>query len=181
MGIATQLTLLRIAFIPFFIIAFYWQSPWSYVLSAGIYSIAAITDWLDGYLARKLQQESPFGAFLDPVADKLIVITALILIAVRHQDIVITLLVVAMLMREVIVTSLRQWMAQLQLQDNVQVSQIGKWKTRLQITSIIVLLLFNEEVYPLFYTLGVALLIIATVLALWSMALYLKQSSPSFK
>lgn len=127
MGIATQLTLLRIALIPFFIIAFYWDSSWSYIISAGIYSLASITDWLDGYLARKLNQQSPFGAFLDPVADKLIVIVALVLLVERHQNTIITLLIILMLMREILVTSLRQWMAQLQLHDDVQVSNIGKW------------------------------------------------------
>ncbi len=181
MGIATQLTFMRIVLIPFLVMAFYWQSPWSYLLCALIYSAAAISDWLDGYLARKLQEESPFGAFLDPVADKLIVIVALVLLVERHQDIFITIPVMLIITREVIVTSLRQWMAQLLMEDKVSVSRLGKWKTGFQIAAIIVMLLFNIQFYPIMHNIGVILLYIATSLALWSMIKYLRQASIPIK
>ena len=181
MHIANYLTYFRIAVIPLFIVMFYWDTPWTYFWTALIYSIAAITDWLDGYMARKLNQVSAFGAFLDPVADKLIVVVALILLIERHHHWLITVPGLIIIMREVTVSALRQWMAQNYQSHVTAVSSIGKWKTGLQITALIMMLLFNVAVYPVLFYLGLIILYGSVILALWSMFDYFNQSKDSLK
>lgn len=150
-------------------------------MSALLFSIAAITDWLDGYLARKWGEETDFGAFLDPVADKLIVVVAMVLLMMKYPTPWITLAGLVIICREVIVTALREWMAGQGKRSIVAVSGIGKWKTGMQITAIIMLCLFK----PTFEFAGIPygawgfilaqiFLYIAAVLTLWSMVLYLK-------
>jgi cardiolipin synthase (CMP-forming) len=176
------LTWLRIVAIPIFVAVYY--LPDTLLSPAGknwtamsIFSAAAITDWLDGYLARKWGETSAFGAFLDPVADKLMVAAALILLVElgRAQ----AFLAIIIIGREIAISALREWMAQLGRTRNVAVAFIGKVKTAAQMTAIIALLLW-EQVFPGVSTplLGTVALWIAAILTLWSMFHYLRLAAP---
>lgn len=184
MNLPNSLTLLRVAFIPVFIVLFYLPFSWSYYASAAIFLLAAITDWLDGFLARRLQQMTKFGAFLDPVADKLIVVTALILLlqdyAVTHprSSMLFAVAVVIIIGREIVISALREWMAELGSRASVAVSMVGKLKTTLQMVAIIVLLAFNPTQYPMLHYVGVLLVYAAAALTLWSMIVYLRAAWP---
>lgn len=180
MTTSNYLTLSRIAFIPIFGLFLYIPQNWSYPVSAALFSIAAITDFLDGYLARKWNQETRFGAFLDPVADKLLVIVALVLIVDKYGGFWITMASLIIICRELIITALREWMAECGKRSSVAVSNLGKWKTTAQITAIIMLCLFK----PTFVFAGIPygewgfilaqiFLYIAAVLTLWTMIQYL--------
>jgi CDP-diacylglycerol--glycerol-3-phosphate 3-phosphatidyltransferase len=175
MNLANQLTLLRIFLIPLFVVVFYLPFGWSYFVSALIFSIAAITDWADGYVARKYNQTTPFGAFLDPVADKLMVAIALLLLVTQHHDSVWFVVAAAVIVgREIVISALREWMAELGQRASVAVSNIGKIKTTLQMTAIIVLLMN----IPMLMLLGYVALAGAAVLTLWSMIIYLRAAWP---
>ena len=182
------LTLLRVLLVPVMVIVYLADISWSHLVATVIFVAAAITDWLDGYLARRLQQSSKFGAFLDPVADKLIVAVALVLLA-TDTDILanvwsiplFTCVVSIILCREIIVSALREWMAEIGERGNVAVSYIGKIKTTFQMIAISLLLYqFPFLGLPVF-KIGELLLIIAAVLTLWSMYLYLRASWPYLK
>ena len=172
------LTLFRILCIPLLIVVFI--SPWEgkFLASALIFSFAAITDWLDGYLARKLDLQTPFGAFLDPVADKLIVSAALLLLLQANASLLFLLPVIVIISREIVISALREWMAEIGQRGSVAVSSMGKIKTTLQMTAIIVLLLIDPVLYPPLAQLGLVLLYVAAALTLWSMWLYLKAAWP---
>ncbi len=172
------LTLIRIAFIPLFVVVFY--LPWEgrYLVSAAIFGLAAGTDWLDGYLARKLDQQTPFGAFLDPVADKLIVASALLVLLQSQPTVIFTLPTIVIIGREIVISALREWMAEIGQRTNVAVSYVGKVKTALQMIAIAALLATDPSKYPLFINLGLILLYIAAVLTLWSMVMYLRAAWP---
>jgi CDP-diacylglycerol---glycerol-3-phosphate 3-phosphatidyltransferase len=175
MTFANQLTLLRIVFIPLFVVVFYLPVSWAHFACALIFSVAAITDWLDGYVARKYNQSTPFGAFLDPVADKLMVAIALLLLVSIHHDSAWFVAAAAVIVgREIIISALREWMAELGQRASVAVSYIGKIKTTLQMIAIIVLLMDVDWLYGI----GYVALAGAAVLTLWSMVLYLKAASP---
>ena len=174
MNVANRLTLLRIAFIPLFIAVFYLPSEWRYPLSTGIFFIAAVTDWLDGWIARTYNQVTPLGAFLDPVADKLMVVVALVLLVETYNTPWFSIPVVIIIGREITISALREWMAALGKRASVAVSAIGKIKTAVQMLAIIVLL-YDNPAEPTFLTpLGYICLYIATLLTLWSMVIYLK-------
>ena len=174
LNIPNTLTLIRIAFIPVIILLFYLPFDWARPLSAWIYGVACITDWLDGYLARKLNQQSKFGAFMDPVADKLIVAVALVLITAAHPETLIVLGTIIIIGREITISALREWMAQLGMRSKVAVSMLGKFKTTAQMFSI-GFLLYRDEFYGLnTHVTGVVLLVIAAVLTIVSMFIYLK-------
>ena len=183
-GLPNQLTILRILIIPVFVLAYYipWEfRPW---LTAGLFLLAAITDALDGYLARKWQQTSAFGAFLDPVADKLVVATALVLLvanpSVQAKVWAVPLLTVTVAIivgREIVVSALREWMAEAGHRATVAVSWIGKFKTAAQMTAI-TMLLFTDQRGGWMFTLGEILLYIAGILTLWSMLKYLQAAWP---
>lgn len=172
------LTLLRIALIPIFIAIFYLPWEWRYVASASIFGVAAATDWLDGYLARKLNQFTPLGAFLDPVADKLIVAAALVLLLQAHATVIFALPALVIISREIVISALREWMAELGKRTSVAVSYIGKVKTALQMIAITVLLAVDPVAYPVWDQVGIVLLYIAAILTLWSMVVYLKAAWP---
>ena len=168
------LTFSRILLIPLLILFFYLPYRWSLYLCALIFILAMLTDWLDGYLARRLQLQSAFGAFLDPVADKLIIATALILVVSREQDIVITLPALVIVGREITVSALREWMAELGKRSLVAVSFIAKLKTTAQAVAISALL-WHYPIYGLnIHQIGVILLYFAAILTLVSMLDYLK-------
>jgi CDP-diacylglycerol---glycerol-3-phosphate 3-phosphatidyltransferase len=179
MNFANQLTLLRIVLIPLFIVVFYLPSEWRYLLSTVVFSIAAITDWLDGWIARTYNQITPFGAFLDPVADKLMVVAALVLLVEAYNSPWFAVPVVIIIGREITISALREWMAELGKRTSVAVSAIGKIKTAMQMIAIIVLL-YDNPTEPTFLTyLGYTLLYAAAVLTLWSMVIYMKAAWPT--
>lgn len=175
LNLPNVLTLFRVACIPLMVVLFYLDAPWSTWGCALVFLCAAITDWLDGYLARRSGQMTAFGAFLDPVADKLIVATALVLLTERFDTLFITLAAVVVIGREIVISALREWMAQLGQHATVAVTQVAKYKTALQMAAITVLLAHLPEVgYTPWYWLGEGLLFVAVVLTLWSMVVYLR-------
>lgn len=176
MNLPNILTLSRIFMIPLMVACFYWLGETGRIIAAILFSIAAITDWFDGYLARKLDQSTPLGAFLDPVADKLIVAVALVLLVEHYNSFWISVPAGIIICREILVSALREWMAELGKRANVAVSNIGKVKTTFQMIAIIVLLGAELHVWLLY--LGYAAIYIASVLTIWSMLLYLKAALP---
>lgn len=175
-NLPNRLTLLRISMIPVFVILYYLPLAWSHIAAATVFGVAAITDWVDGYLARKLEQETAFGAFLDPVADKLIVVVALVVLLEVHSTVLLALPTLVIIGREVVVSALREWMAERGLRGEVAVSMIGKVKTWVQMVAIIFLLLAMEDEVSLFSVLGYIGIYASAGLALWSMVVYLKQA-----
>lgn len=179
MTVATYLTLIRIGLIPIFVIVFYLPFKWVNLASAIIFSLAAITDWLDGYLARRFDQVSSFGAFLDPVADKLMVAVALVLLVQVHHTPWLAIPAAVIVGREIAVSALREWMAEIGKGSRVAVSMLGKIKTGSQIAAII-MLLYHEPIWIIpIYPLGMIALYVAAVLTLWSMIKYLAKAWPS--
>lgn len=173
------LTVLRILLIPVFIGVFFLPLPWNRELATAVFVLAAITDWLDGYLARRMQLVSALGAFLDPVADKLMVATALVLLVQADPSILMAVAAAVIIGREIAISGLREWMAELGSRTTVAVSEIGKFKTAAQMTAII-LLIYRDDLWALpTYIVGLVLLYIAVVLTLWSMTLYLRAAWPS--
>jgi len=164
------LTILRILAIPLVIVFFYLHMP---LAAATTFGLAGLTDWADGYIARKYNMESRFGAFLDPVADKLIVAVALILVVGREADMWITLAGILIISRELIISALREWMAETGERDKVAVAYIGKIKAVTQIFALI-FLLYNQDLWgvPL-REVGLVFLAIATILTVFSMLQYL--------
>jgi len=135
--------------------------------------MAGVTDWLDGYLARKLQLETPFGAFLDPVADKLMVAIVLVLLVQQQASVYLAIPAAIIIGREITIASLREWMAEIGQRAKVKVSQLGKWKTSAQMLAI-GFLLYREDLFGLpINMMGYVLLYVASVLTLWSMMSYL--------
>ena len=177
-NIANALTWFRIAAIPLVVLLFYLPLGWSHPLAAVVFFLAAITDWLDGYLARRLNQTSAFGAFLDPVADKLMVTTALVLIVQADPRWYIALTAAIIIGRELTVSALREWMAELGRRHHVAVSGSGKLKTILQMLGL-GFMLWRYDIAGLpIYPAGKALLIIAAGLTIWSMAVYIRAAWP---
>src|SRR6478609_2048096 len=144
MNTPNLLTLLRLLLIPLFVAVFYapHYAPfkWSYLASAAVFAVAALTDWLDGYMARKLEQTTAFGAFLDPVADKVMVAVVLVLMVERYATPLFALAVAVIVARELLISALREWMAELGQRAKVAVSIIGKVKTGFQMAAILILL-----------------------------------------
>ena len=180
-NLPTTLTLLRIAIIPVFIVIFYVPMGWSNFWCTLLFGLAAITDWLDGYLARRWEQTSAFGAFLDPVADKLLVATALILLVQAIPSVLMALSTAIIIGREIAISALREWMAQMGRRGVVSVSQLGKWKTAMQMTALL-LLLYRDPLWELpTLLIGQALLLLSAGLTLWSMFSYLSAAWPVLK
>lgn len=177
MNIPNLLTVLRVLLIPVFVLLFYLPFAWSHVVASGVFAFAAATDWLDGYLARRLQQSTPFGAFLDPVADKLIVAVALVLLVDEHASLWLTLPAAIIISREIVVSALREWMAELGARAQVAVSNIGKWKTAAQMLALVILLA-NPAQFSLWVGVGYGLLLVSAGLTLWSMTQYLRAAWP---
>ena len=179
MNLPTLLTLTRILVIPVFVGVFFLPVAWSNLLCTALFGVAAITDWLDGYLARRWRQTSAFGAFLDPVADKLMVATALVLLVQAIASPWIATAAVIIIGREITISALREWMAQLGSGATVAVSMIGKIKTTAQMIAL--LLLIYREPLGGFPTLeiGLWLLGVAAALTLWSMVRYLMAAWPT--
>lgn len=174
MGIPNLLTFLRILLIPIFILLFYLPFRASHILAATLFTCAAMTDWLDGYLARSLDQVSKLGTFLDPVADKLIVVTALVLLVGDHALPYLAIPAAVIIGREIMVSALREWMAEIGKRVRIKVSRLGKIKTAVQMLAIVALLLYTPGGWKVFAIIGYLLLYLAAFLTLWSMCIYLK-------
>jgi CDP-diacylglycerol--glycerol-3-phosphate 3-phosphatidyltransferase len=187
LNIPNILTMARVALIPVFLLIAYWPPAIGiaahdggivrHLILTAIFVLAAITDWLDGYLARSLNQSSAFGRFLDPVADKLMVAAALIVLVQWQPTISMAFAAIVIISREITVSALREWMAELGARTNVAVSTVGKYKTAFQMIAISVFLLnwkpLEVWAYALMYT--------AVILTLWSMIIYLKAAWPYLK
>ena len=182
LNLPNLVTLLRILLIPLIVGVFYMPDAWlgeqgKNIAATAIFVVAAITDWLDGYLARKLNQMSAFGAFFDPVADKLVVIGALIvLLYLNRVDMVVALIIIG---REIAISALREWMATVGQAKSVAVAFIGKLKTVLQMVAI-PLLLYGDELFGFLdcYALGTLCIYVAALLTVVSMLYYLRRALP---
>jgi CDP-diacylglycerol--glycerol-3-phosphate 3-phosphatidyltransferase len=178
MNLPNLLTLFRIILIPILVVAYCLPVTWAHPAAALIFFIAGFTDWLDGYLARNLKQHTRFGAFLDPVADKLIVAVVLILVVGEVGGLYLAIPAAIIVGREIIISGLREWMAEIGKRANVAVSQIGKIKTVAQMLALLFLLLYQPNTTSLFSmtikTVAFVSLYLASALTLWSMYLYLK-------
>lgn len=187
--IANVLTFARIIMIPLVVVLFYLPFSWANPAAATVFILAAITDSLDGYLARRLGQTSALGAFLDPVADKLMVATALILL-VSHDpqplrlipfnpQVLITLTAAVIVGREITISALREWMAEMGARGKVAVSSLGKIKTIFQMTGLSMMLFRSDVWFIPAFELGVYCLVAAAALTLWSMVIYLRAAWPA--
>lgn len=178
--IPTFLTWLRVALIPLFVCSFYFfDAPAAGIIAWFFFAMAGVTDWLDGYLARRLGQTTRFGAFLDPVADKLMVMAACLILVEHYQALWMTLAALVIIGREITISALREWMAQQGQADKVKVSSLGKWKTFSQIFGL-GFLIFE---YPLWgistVAIGQGILAFAVVMTIWSMIDYLSAAFAS--
>lgn len=187
LNIPNILTIARIVLIPVFLVLAYWPPAiginghdggmFRHLLLTGVFVLAAITDWFDGYLARALNQTSAFGRFLDPVADKLMVAAALIVLVQWQPNIAMAFAAIVIISREIAVSALREWMAELGARTSVAVSAVGKYKTAFQMIAITVFLLNWQPLEWIAYV----LLYTAVILTLWSMMIYLKAAWPYLK
>jgi CDP-diacylglycerol--glycerol-3-phosphate 3-phosphatidyltransferase len=181
LNIPNVLTISRILMVPAMVIAFYLPYRGTNIIAAGLFVAGALTDWLDGWIARRLGQTSAFGAFLDPVADKLAVAVALFLIVQADPTPLMAVVAAIIVGREITISALREWMAEIGQRMRVGVAMLGKVKTIVQMVAISVLL-FQHPANPLLglplYTVGQALLVVAAVLTLWSAVAYLRAAWP---
>lgn len=179
MNVPNILTLARIALVPIFVVVFYLPFSWIHGATAVLFALAAITDWLDGFFARRLGQISAFGEFLDPVADKLMVAIALILLVQTSASGLFTVAAAIIIGREIAISALREWMAELGKRTRVAVSVIGKVKTSAQMVAV-VLLLYRYPIgqFPT-HVVGLICLYLAAILTLWSMVIYLRAAWPA--
>lgn len=186
----TILTIGRVAAIPVIVTTFYMSSRLGTTATTSIFIAAAITDWLDGYLARKMNLGTAFGAFLDPVADKLMVATTLVLLCTKPPEAsmigkvpwLLTVPSIAVIGREITMSAVREWAASQgsKLSGAVAVNNLGKWKTATQMISLTILLAIRDQSFTeigLLGTSGVALLYVSAGLALWSLVVYMKKIS----
>jgi len=179
-SIPNILTLTRIILIPIFIIVFYLPISAAHIIAAIIFALACATDWWDGYLARRLQQTTKLGAFLDPVADKLIVAAALIMIVSLSYLSYVLLPAMVIIGREIVVSALREWMAEIGQRAHVAVVMIAKWKTLSQMLAIFCLLAYSPHGNYFFVIVGYVTLYAATILTLWTMCMYLYAARKAF-
>lgn len=186
--IPTILTLLRIALIPVLVLVFYLPYRWTNFAAAGIFALAGVTDWLDGYIARRFEMNSAFGAFLDPVADKLMVAVALFLIVQGHPTPWMAIWAAIIVGREIAVSALREWMAEIGQRARVKVAWVGKFKTVVQMVALLCLLYSVTPERPqrplpwmgeLVFHVGDWLLAVAALLTLWSGLKYLRAAWPA--
>ena len=183
-NLPTWLTLFRVALLPVMVLVFYLPFHGHNIAAAIVFIFAAITDWLDGYLARRLNLTSAFGAFLDPVADKLMVAVTLFLLVESHRagwsSVVMAVTAAIIVGREISISALREWMAELGLRATVKVAFIGKLKTAMQMVALVVLIVQHEKEAQLLslYNIGEWLLVIAGALTIWSGLHYLRAAWP---
>ncbi len=178
-NLPTWLTLFRIFLLPVMVVLFYLPFRWASLGAAAIFLLAGLTDWLDGWLARRLGQVSPFGTFLDPVADKLMVTVTLFLLVSDHPTALLAVTAAVIVGREIVISALREWMASQGEGSRLGVQLLGKIKTVAQILAILVLLLEHDAATLLYYHIGEALLVLAAALTLWSGLVYLRVAWPT--
>lgn len=176
--IPNLLTLVRMVAIPICILLYYLPVRWAHYAAAGLFLIASVTDFLDGYLARNFFGTSRFGAFLDPVADKLMVAVIVVVLVGTKQHHHLALPAAVIVGREIVVSALREWMAEIGKRASVAVSWIGKVKTFAQMTALFLLLIYTQDMPIWIDILGAILLYVAAALTLWSMGIYLKTAWP---
>lgn len=181
MNLPNLLTLARILLIPVFVLVYIFPGQGTYLLAALLFGLAAFTDWLDGYLARRLNQTTPFGAFLDPVADKLIVVAALAVLIGHHATLWLTIPGLIIIGREIVISALREWMAEMNRRGIVAVSWFARLKTTIQMVAIVVLLANPPLLERTWVLAGYTLLYIAAVMTLISMVLYLHAAWPTLR
>ncbi|MGO4549682.1 CDP-diacylglycerol--glycerol-3-phosphate 3-phosphatidyltransferase [Lysobacter sp. 2RAF19] len=181
MTVPTWLTIARIVMIPVLVLVFYLPYKWTNFAAAFVFAFASLTDWLDGWIARRWNQYSAFGAFLDPVADKLMVATALFLIVQSHPTRWMALWAAVIVGREIAVSALREWMAEIGQRKKVAVASIGKIKTIVQMVAV-TLLLYHEPLLGIrVFTIGEWMLAAAALLTLWSGFEYLRAAWPALR
>ncbi|SJZ57386.1 CDP-diacylglycerol--glycerol-3-phosphate 3-phosphatidyltransferase [Novilysobacter spongiicola] len=179
--VPTLLTLLRILLIPVLVLVYYLDYRWTNFAAAMIFAFASLTDWLDGWIARRYNQFSAFGAFLDPVADKLMVAVALVITVQQHHTVWMALWAAVIIGREIAVSALREWMAEVGQRAKVKVATLGKVKTVVQMVAL-VFLLYRDPLWGLpIFIIGEWLLAAAALLTLWSGFAYLRAAWPSLK
>ena len=178
LNLANILTLFRIAAIPIVVVCFYSPIPYARPIAAVLFGIAAVTDFIDGWVARRFNQQSRFGEFLDPVADKLMVAIVLVMLVQAQSGWFEDIIAMIIIGREITISALREWMATIGERTNVRVSISGKVKTTFQMFGIAFMVWHN----PLFgidiYAVGFVLLVIAAIMTIWSMIFYLKAAWP---
>lgn len=179
-SVPNVLTYIRILITPLLVWVYYFPPDrWGMPAAALLFGFASLTDWLDGHLARKLNQVSKLGAFLDPIADKLIVITVLVVIVDEYGQLLILIPALIIIAREIVVSGLREWMSELGRRGSVAVSMLGKIKTAAQMMALFLILYY----YPIFgvpvFEIGVWLLYVAAALTLWSMMIYISRAVKS--
>ena len=188
--IPNQITLFRIILIPVFVIIFYLPLSWSHFGAFAVFWLAAVSDILDGYLARKLNQSSAFGAFIDPVADKLMVVVALVMIAQDYHSWLISVAAIVMIAREVFISALREFMSSRGKRDIIAVSNMGKYKTAAQMLGIMGLIWQPDYDIPLVFfhfpheilnALSYGFYFIATILTVTTLVSYFKAAWPELK
>lgn len=186
-NLPTWLTLFRVALLPVMVVVFYLPFRGHNITAAIVFVLAAVTDWLDGYLARRMNLTSAFGAFLDPVADKLMVAVTLFLLVEAHRpgwsSILMAVTGAIIVGREISVSALREWMAEIGMRATVKVAFIGKLKTVMQMVALVVLIVQHEKEAKLLslYNIGEWLLVVAGVLTIWSGLNYLRAAWPSLQ
>jgi CDP-diacylglycerol--glycerol-3-phosphate 3-phosphatidyltransferase len=181
MTLANFFTLLRVLLIPVFMTVYYLPFPGHHFVASAIFIFASLTDWLDGYIARKLNQCSRFGAFLDPVADKVLVAITLVMLGASYPSPWYIIPAAIMVAREIMISALREWMAELRQRDAVAVGMAGKVKTTVQMIALIVLLATDSNGPRFIWLTGYLLINAAAVLTLWSMCVYLRAAWPQLK
>lgn len=185
MNLALKLTAFRVVLIPIFIIVYFMDFPLSNWVAWAIFAIASITDFFDGYVARKYNQSTKLGALLDPVADKILVAVTLISVLVKHSDgwagVYLMICTITIIGREIIISALREFMSGLGIRNAVAVKYIGKVKTTVQIFAIGFLIVFDKTWFIPTYQIGYTLMGIAAILTVWSMLDYFKAASVSLK
>ena len=170
-----------IRMIPVFMAVYYTYFRVHYLIASGIFIFACVTDWLDGHMARRMRQTSRFGAFLDPVADKLLVTISLVMLAASYPIPLYIIPAAFIVAREVLVSALREWMAEHKQRDAVAVGMVGKVKTTVQMIALIVLLATDLQGPRLVWGLGLLLVNAAALLTIWSMLIYLRSAWPLLK
>jgi len=174
----TAITLFRIALIPLFVLVFYLPFGWANIVATVIFAVASFSDWVDGYLARSMQLESSFGAFLDPVADKLMVVVVIVLLVEANPSIYVALPSIVIVAREISISALREWMAQLGASTTVKVSFIGKTKTVAQMSAL-GFMIYSEPLASIpIFQIGLIIYYLAAILTLASMIIYLRAAWP---
>jgi len=178
LNLANILTLFRMAAIPVVVICFYAPIPNARPIAAVIFGIAAVTDFIDGWVARRYGQTSRFGEFLDPVADKLMVAIVLVMLVEAQSGWFEDIIAMIIIGREITISALREWMATIGERANVKVSWAGKVKTTFQMFGI-AFMVYQEPIFGIdIYAVGFALLVIAAVMTIWSMWIYLRAAWP---